>query len=70
MSRTGPLWRLLTPTVAMSDRFGREGKANGMKFLLTCAAVALLTLSACNTSEDNSDDDDRTEQRGQDDDED
>lgn len=54
----------------MSDRFGREGKETGMKSLLTCAAVALLALSACNAPEGESDDDDRTEQRGQDDDED
>ena len=40
-----------------------------MKFLLTYAAVALLTLSACNTPERETEDDDRTEQRGQDDDE-
>lgn len=41
-----------------------------MKFLLTFAAMALLTLSACNTPEGDSDEDDRTEQRGQDDNED
>lgn len=41
-----------------------------MKIQLTCAAVALLTLSACNAPERDTDDDDRTEQRGQDDDED
>lgn len=52
------------------DRFRREGKENGMKILLTGAAVALFTLSACNTPERDSDDEDRTEQRGQDDDED
>lgn len=40
-----------------------------MKFLLTGAAVALLTLSACNAPEGDSDDEDRTEQGGQDDDE-
>ena len=51
------------------DCFRREGKENGMKILLTCAAVSLLTLSACNTPERNSEDDDRREQRGQDDDE-
>ena len=69
MLRTRPLWQLLTPTVAMSDRFGRESKENGMKILLKCAGVALLTLSACNTPERDSDDDDRTEQRGKDNDE-
>ena len=59
----------ISPTVAMSNRTGREGNENSMKFLLTCAAVALLTLSACNTPEGDSDEDERSEQRGQDDDE-
>ncbi|MCA3580508.1 MAG: hypothetical protein IOC66_32380 [Burkholderia sp.] len=53
----------------MSDRFGRKGKETGMRLLLTCATVALLALSACNAPEREPDDDDRTEQRGQDDDE-
>jgi len=68
VSRTGPLWQAVNP-IAMSDRFGRKGKENGMKFLLTCAAGALLTLAACNTPEGDTADDERTEQRDQDDDE-
>lgn len=40
-----------------------------MKSLLTCAAVALLALSACNAPEGEADEDNRTEQRDQDDDE-
>lgn len=58
------------PTVVMSQGVGQEGKEIGMKLLLTCAAIGLLTLSACDTPEGESDEDERTEQRGQDDNED
>jgi len=54
----------------MSHGVGQEGKEIVMKLLLTCAAIGLLTLSACDTPEGESDEDERTEQRGQDDNED
>lgn len=58
------------PAVAISEHFGPKGKENSMRFLLPCAAIALLTLSACNAPKREPDDEDRTEQRGDNDDDD